>query len=105
MTRVCQRKRLFVGHPTFPEGSCPSPCNCLLHPRLVTFEEGDVVIEHDKLIDFESACGRAAEGMIGLFEAAEVSEVTGKIVISDGKIRGDLDSFSGFSGRFFVLTL
>src|SRR5206468_8938422 len=89
--------------PVFRSGPSPSPSGLPFHFRLVTSQEGDIVLQHRKLIDFQPASCRKPECVLGFSQAIKISMVDGKTVIPDGEIRVELDSFPGFGERLFIL--
>src|SRR5207245_11649394 len=93
---------LFVGGPVFRFQSCPSSIGYLVHSRPVTSQEGDIVLQHEKLIDLQSASGCAPESVLGLVQPAEISMVHGKVVVVDGEVWVDFNGRSGLGGCLLV---
>src|SRR5689334_15096233 len=95
MPRICQDEPLSAADEVIRRGSSPPERRLPFHPRLVTFEKGDVVSLDRKLRHLELARRCATKRVLGFIKAFEKLTVEGKLQVPDWKIWIDLDRFRG----------
>src|SRR5215469_377423 len=94
-----QDARLAFRNPVFRNGSSASLRHHRLHFFAITCMEGQIVTEHQELIDIESLFPGALENPPGFRVLAEIREVGRKVVANDRLIRLKFDRLAGFRDR------